>query len=236
VERSWIADAEVYLEDLYQRTVEHRQLQPKPDPLAKEPLTEHEAEYFMRGLEAGLFSVDINSYVQSPLMPAKQKKHPEQRMCQLVWSGSPAHFFRESICQLATTSSLILEHGWPASLIEMEPCKGNYKEARNGVDLVAKSVDGSICLAVEAKSHTALLNDLIEGFKYCCALGDHPKNGCRFEGAHSKYRFCRAYRPVFFWAVAPTQDICFRLGYDENEIRLEEVPLDEALAWRHQKA
>jgi hypothetical protein len=187
------------------------------------PLAPDEAKSFLLGIEAGLFELDTEGYVLSPSLSRNAGKSEN---CQIFWHNPPPpRLFRERICQLATAAALVLERGWQTSQIELEPAPVEEDSQRNHVDLLVKSTSGELFAAVEIKRSAPELAKLKRDFYQCCRRGTHPEAECGFPQNHAKYEFCAAKKPLYLWAVAPGEDICFELTYgDKGRIELEELP------------
>ena len=92
-----------------------------------------------------------------------------------------------------------------------------------GVDILVKSATGKLLVCVEVKRSSAELQKLMRDFRQCCKRGEHAKAECGFPQNHPKYEFCAFYKPAYFWAVAPYEDICFRMSYDNRTPEPEEL-------------
>ncbi|MEY2488397.1 MAG: hypothetical protein QOC70_339, partial [Verrucomicrobiota bacterium] len=183
-----------------------------------------ESKYFLLGMEGGLFLPDEFGYVQSELLPPPSKGNARQKMCQIFWyDPPPPRLFRECVCQLSTASSLIMQRGWLTSHILMEPDCKDDRDMSYGIDILVKSPTGKILVAVEVKRSAAELQKLITDLKACCKRGAHAKDDCGFPQNHPKYDFCAFYKPMYFWAVAPEADVCFKMKYDDGSIELEQL-------------
>ncbi len=180
------------------------------------PLGTEESQYFLLGLEAGLFLIDKEGYVQSELLPRPSTGNGEQKMCPIFWHNPSPHLFREGICQLATASSLILKRGWQKRQIVMEPSIKEHRSFAGGVDILVKSPTGRILVCAEVKRSIAELQKLVADFQACCKRGPHASTDCAFEQNHPSYEFCASYQPIYFWAVAPEADVCFKMTYNEK--------------------
>jgi hypothetical protein len=224
-DRDWQREVEQLLED---RLVSVCEVLDQPFPRSGlrvvPPLAPTEAKSFLVGIEAGLFELDREGYVLSPLLAVPSEDKTES--CQIFWRDPPPpRLFRERICQLATAAALVLERGWQTSQIELEPATIEEDAQRNDVDIVVKSTSGELFAAVEIKRSAPELNKLQRDFYQCCKRGKHPEAECGFPQNHAKYEFCAAHRPSYLWAVAPGEDICFKLTYSDNgTIELEELP------------
>jgi len=204
--RDWTKEAERFISDRYS-LICNQPISIRP------PLHDLEAQYFLRGFEAGFFSIDQSGYVQSTMLPGPSGKNTKQKMMQLTWRVPRGWtLFREGVCQLATVSSLILRYGWRKEDISLEPTKREFKGLAYGVDILIR--DGSsqrIC--GEVKRDRSEFRRLVEGFRHCCREGsEHQKGQCKFHRNHSKYEFCKEFKPDYFFAVAPGEQICFKMA------------------------
>ena len=225
MERDWVGDLERWLQDSFAELCETIGQPVPPAGLRINPaLGLEESKYFLLGLEDGLFLPDDLGYVQSELLPPPSKGNTRQKMCQIFWHNPPPpRLFREGVCQLSTAASLILKRGWLRSQIVMEPSIKEHRSLAYGVDILVRSPTGKILAAVEVKRSVAELQKLITDLRACCKRGAHAKDDCGFPQNHPKYEFCALYKPVYFWAVAPEADVCFKMKYQDGSIDLEEL-------------
>ena len=171
-----------------------------------------------------MFQPDELGYVQSELLPPPSKGNTRQKVCRIFWYDSlPPRLVRECICQLSTASSLIVKRGWLTSHIQMEPDLKDDRDLSYGMDILVRSRTGQILACVEVKRSMAELQKLIADLRACCTRGPHAKDECGFPQNHPIYEFCAFYKPVYFWAVAPEADVCFRMKYDNRSIELEQL-------------
>jgi hypothetical protein len=225
MERDWVAELEGWLHD---RFVELCETIGQPVPFSglriNPALGFEESKYFLLGVEAGLFQPDELGYVQSELLPPPSKGNTRQKVCRIFWYDSlPPRLVRECICQLSTASSLIVKRGWLTSHIQMEPDLKDDRDLSYGMDILVRSRTGQILACVEVKRSMAELQKLIADLRACCTRGPHAKDECGFPQNHPIYEFCAFYKPVYFWAVAPEADVCFRMKYDNRSIELEQL-------------
>jgi len=194
----------------------YQHLCPDQLPLAiVPPINENEAQFFLRGLEQGIFSIDEEGYVQTQLLPLPSGQNRKQKSIQLFWTGRHCRFlFREGVCQLSTVASLILKYGWSADQIAMEPGRRDFGKLGYGVDVVIRNAQRQIVVCGDVKRDARELQLLIHGFRYCCGVGPHYKDACRFKRDHAKYEFCSVAKPSYFFATAPGQEICFMLSHN----------------------
>jgi hypothetical protein len=180
-----------------------------------------EAEYFMRGLEEGIFSIDEEGYAQSICLPLARKVSTRQRDCQLFWHRSGKRYlFREGVCQLATVSELELEYKWPREQIEMEPRFPEYPHLNWAVDIALRDTKKNIVAACEVKRDNQEFTKMVKGFQNCCGREKHTKVECKSPKNHSKYEFCAAYQPKYFMVASPGQQVAFRMKYEDNAIKI----------------
>lgn len=226
MQRDWIFELEKYLEERYAILPANSSIDnTKPNLRINPTLERDEAKCFILGLEAKLFSIDDEGYAQSPLLPKSSSSESQQKGFQLFWhhSNGTRFLFREGISQLAAASLLILRYGWEISQVQIEARREDFGALARGVDLVVKSSTGKVVICGEVKKDDQEFEKLIEGFHYCCQQGQHDKNDCKFKPNHPKYELCAFVKPLYFWAVAPGKEICYKLSYRDEQILPEEV-------------
>jgi hypothetical protein len=204
-DRNWAGELSNYLQQSYLRLPQGRstsELRINP------PLATEEAKYFLLGLENELFDTAEQE-------SSSASDRPELK---IFSQSSPAHLVRENICQFATFSLLILQRGWLPHQIEM----GEHLE-QYGIDMTVKSAAGQIYFAVEVKRSAHELQKFASDFQQCCRRRTHAKADCAFQQNHGVYEFCERYQPKFLWAVAPDDDLCFKLDYGSGTIALEQL-------------
>ncbi len=172
-------------------------------------LDEQEAEDFLAGFTAELFTVDDLGYAQSAHLDEVRPKKDRQQIFQLFWHGpklenpSPEarrkrYLFREGVCQLAAVSALVLRYGWPREQVYLDPGKTLSGNLQYAVDLVVTSgATGQTVICGEVKRSTADLQALIRQFSDCCQRGAHGKNECN-NSQHRKFEACWQSRPQYF--------------------------------------
>ena len=218
-DRDWIGELSSYLQQSFLQLCElsgqpHSIRELRINPL----LAIEEAKNFLIGLESGLFLFDENGSVQSESLPYPSRPGFRQTLCQ-VFSVSPQpRLFRESICQLATVSALVLRRGWLSKQVKMDPDDAvNY-----GVDVVVESDSGEILVCVEIKRSSHELQKFSSDFRQCCNRGEHAKADCAFQQNHAMFEFCLREQPTYLWAAAPESEICLKLSYANAFIEIEE--------------
>jgi len=218
MERDWVHELEA---DLQNRFAQLSRIISSRAPLSGvrivPPLAREEAKYFLLGLENGLFQLDPEGYVESELFPPRGEAEGEAQMCQIFWSHPP-RLFRESICQLATASALILKRGWPRNQVRLEPSIEEQASAAAGVDVLVLTGAGEVLIAVEVKRNAAELQKLLMDLQACSRRGSHAEVDCGFPQNHPKYEFCLSHQPRYFWAVAPEAEACFKMKYADGAI------------------
>src|SRR5207342_3694765 len=110
----------------------------------------------------------------------------------------PPRLVRESVCQLATASCLILKRGWLVSHIEVEPGLKGEHDSVYGIDILVRSISGRILACVEVKRTPAELQKLVTDLRACCNRGPHEKDQCGFPQNHPNYEFCASFKPAYF--------------------------------------
>ena len=138
---------------------------------------------------------------------------------------------RESICQLATVSELVLHRGWPAGQVRM----GTDNAAPYGIDVIVDSIAGETLLGVEIKRSVHELEKFTSDFRQCCKRREHAKADCAFQQNHGIFEFCARYHPTYLWVVAPGGDVCFKLNHANGVIepeKLETLPRRSHIEFR----
>ena len=220
-DRDWVRDLSNYLRQSFVRLCEVLG-QPRPirDLRSNPPLAVEEAKAFLLGLESSLFHFDENARVQSESLPYPSKDNPGVELCQIfALNPPPPRIVRESICQLATASALVLERGWLPNQIKM----GTIDALDYGVDMIVESVAGELLVCVEIKRSVHELQKFGGDFQQCCRRGEHAKADCAFQQNHDMFEFCARYQPAYLWVVAPGHDVCCKLNYFGGMVEFEEL-------------
>jgi len=225
-ERDWTGELDRYLRDRFAELGGASGQSVSLSGLRINPaLGLEESKYFLMGLEAGLFQLDEENYVQSELLPPPSEGDARQRACLLFWHDPlPPRFFREGVCQLSTASLLILKRGWLKSHILMESNIAEYRSAADGADILVKSPTGELLICVEVKRSVVELQKLVTDLRACSKRGAHAQGDCGFPQNHPKFEFCALHKPTYFWGVAPDADVCLRMAYDGGSIEMEQLP------------
>jgi hypothetical protein len=170
------------------------------------PLGAEEAKYFLLGLEAGLFTPDDAGGTRI-----------------FHHDPPPPRFSREGVCLLSTFSLLILKRGWLPRQILMGASFAEYSSRDYGVSMLLKSADDKVLFSVAVKRSAPELQKLVTDLGACFRRGPHSIDDCGFPQNHPKYEFCAAFRPVYFYAVAPDAEVCLQLVETEGRIELHEL-------------
>lgn len=215
-DRDWVGELSNYLQRLFLRLSEAHSI---GELRVNPPLATEEAKYVLLGLESGLFRIDEEGSVEGEVLPSPSGSNFKRDLCQVfVVSPPPPRLVRESICQLATASSLILQRGWLPSQVRM----GMDDTATYGVDIIVESA-GEIFVCVEIKRSVHELQKFASDFRQCCRRGTHAKADCAFQQNHGIFEFCARYEPAYLWIVAPDGDACFKLNRAQATIEIEEL-------------
>jgi hypothetical protein len=224
IERNWTNELERWLQQQY---VELGRTMEQPVPLAglriSPPLGEGEAKYFLLGLEEGLFQLNQNGEVASPLLRLNEETKPAPYQIFGSDFASP-RLLREAICQLARASMLILEKGWLKSHVALEPGSDRHRTGGAGFDLLVRSPAGKVLVWIEVRRSAVELQKLIADLRACSRRGPHPREDCGFPQNHPRYEFGLYQMPDLLWAVAPDAEICLRMTYQNGSMELEELP------------
>ena len=225
-ERDWTGELERWLDERFADACEATgQRQPLSGLRINPPLGGEEAKYFLLGLEEGLFFPDAAGYLQSELFPSATEEDLKPRIGQIFRHDcSPPRLVREVVCQLATASLLILKRGWLKSHVALEAGSEEHRAAAFGLGLLVKSPAGNILVWVEVRRSLVELEKLIVDLRACSRRGPHGRQDCGFPQNHPRYEFALCHQPEYLWAVAPDGEACFRLGYANGSMELEEMP------------
>jgi hypothetical protein len=189
--KEWIEEARSCLRERFIRCAGGAN--PASTFVIKPNLHASEAEYFVRGVENGIFSIDDEGYVQSSVLPLSRKS-TRNKTLSLFWHRTGRRYlFREGVCQISTMAALTLKYGCPLDQIHMEPTFPGWPEHSWAVDILLKSRQGTDVAFCEVKRDDHELNELIWGFRHCCKAGSHAKNECRFRKNPPKIRVVRRY-------------------------------------------
>jgi hypothetical protein len=219
----WIAEAEARLQDKYDRIRSASGLTLAPTFAFEPSLDATEAEYFVRGLDEGLFTIDDEGYAQSPVLPPPSRKGAQKRILSLFWRrAGQRYLFREGVCQLATVSALTLKYGWCLDQIQMEPTLPDLPHLAWAVDIVLRSADGTVAACCEVKRNDREFDELVTGFRHCCSVGPHRRDACQFAKNHPKYELCATVAPAYFMVASPGREISFRLSHVESVLGITE--------------
>ena len=219
-DRDWVRDLSNYLLQGFVRLCEVLgQSRPATELRSNPPLEIEEAKHFLLGLENGLFHFDENVRLQSELLPYPGTDNSKTELCQIFALNPPPRIVRESICQLATASALVLDRGWLPGQIKM----GTVGPLEYGVDMVIESDTGELLVSVEIKRSVHELQKFASDFQQCCRRGEHAKGDCAFQQNHGMFEFCARYEPPYLWIVAPDDDVCFKLSYANQIVEIEEL-------------
>ena len=185
------------------------------------PLAAWEAQYFLLGLEEGLFAIDEEGQVQSDLM-AGFEKGPGLGF-PIFSPDRPPRLLRENICQLAALSFLVLERGWRRGQVILERTRPEHRSTPHGADLLVRSTGGRTDIWVEVKRSAVELEKLIADLRACSRRGPHAHQDCGFPQNHPRYEFCIFAKPTYLWALASDAEGCFRINYGQSLIEFEHL-------------
>ena len=220
-ERDWVAIVSNYLQQRFLRVCETVSQRPLINQLRViPPLGVDEAKYFVFGLEEELFRVDEKGHVLSELLPHSGGGNFKRGLAQIfAISPPPIRLIRESVCQIAAVSELVLQRGWPPDQVKM----GVDEVASLGTDVILESADGKILAGIEIKRSEHELQKFTIDFRNCCRRGEHAKADCAFQQNHGMFEFCARYHPTFLWIVAPDSNVCLKLSYPGGMIEFAEL-------------
>jgi len=174
-ERNWEDELQQFLKGRF-RALADRFFMQVPSGLLKiaPPLHEDEAKWFILGLEAGLFAIDAEGFVDCLLVPAPDDQVNRERLRIFLADSLPPRLSRETVCLLSTAGSLVLKHGWLPRQIELWP-RSDDDRVTSGVDLVVKSLGGELLAGVEVKRTAPELTKLKSDLNQCCKRAGTPR-------------------------------------------------------------
>jgi hypothetical protein len=224
-ERNWTGELEQWLQGRFAESCEAiGQRTALSSVRISPPLGSEEANYFLLGLEEGLFGLNEEGNVQSELLVSPAGAATEQQSYRIFSSEPPGpRLLRENVCQLATVSLLILQRGWLKRHVTLEPSRKEHRSTAHGVDLLVRAASGRILIWVEVKRNAVELQKLIADLRACSRRGAHALEECGFPQNHPRYEFCLSSRPTYLWAVAPDAEGCFEVNCEQNSIDLEQL-------------
>ena len=215
-ERVWQSEAEQLLNDRFGTFCRSLPQLTGSGALRIAPsLSPTEAEFFVRGVEEGLFEVDGEGRVRSAVLSLVITDEESPPFQLFTHEPAPPRLRREAILQLSTAATLILDRGWLPRQIELKPPAPGYNLARD-VDILVNLSRGDLVAGVVMKRTAHELDKLNRDLRQCGKRGRHPLDNCGFPQNHATYEFCVNERPLYLWAVAPDGQICLRLEYAQN--------------------
>ena len=221
-QRDWTGELEQWLQERFAQVCETiGQRRTSSGLRISPPLTAEEAKYFLLGLEEGLFSLNEKGEVESELLVVSGEDATPASYQIFGQDSSPPRLWRETVCQLATTSLLVLKRGWLKSHVTLEPGSNEHRAPALGFDLLVRSPAGKVLIWVEVKRTAVELEKLIVDLRACSRRGPHRRQDCGFPQNHPRYEFGLCHKPAYLWAVAPDGEICFRMAYENDSMELE---------------
>ncbi len=219
-ERDWARDLSNYLQQSFRRLCEVLgQSRPVGELRPNPALGVEEAKHFLLGMESGLFYFDENARLQSESLSYPGTDNSSTELCQIFALNPPPRIIRESICQLASASALVLDRGWMPSQIKM----GTVGPLEYGVDMIVESDGGELLVGVEVKRSVHELEKFRNDFRQCWMRGVHAKAECAFQQNHRMHEYCVRHKPPYLWIVAPEADVCYEFTYRSAMIEMNEL-------------
>lgn len=185
-----------------------------------------EADWFLKAIAIGIIQVSpegrcslpgIHRSTRNPTEPCLfSHNHPFRKVC-LVW--------REYITQVGALAILVLDYGWPLSLVALDPRDTTFDVA--AFDSPSKSA--RMVVAGEVKKNVAelkrLLKQMSEAARTQLGVGPFvsPARGKKGPDGLTKFRGVLREKPGYFWAVAPGLRLAYRVICKTDGALLEEV-------------
>lgn len=181
-------------------------------------ITGREARLFLDGLRTDppLYEVVDGYALWTPLRPGANR-HTFH-----LFEKSTRSYRRETVAHIAAVTELVLERGWPRTLVIVEP-PGRRDVKAGAVDVLLADPAGGdgYYLAVEAKGLPKDLTALVKGM-IRCGGSDATHNPV----SHKKCKALLEFRPAFSWGVALDARGLYRISYLESQFTLEPEPSD----------
>ena len=198
----------------------YRELTPTVDGAVALPTDFHpdEAIGFLRALDAGIVNVTDSGRCTLPSIHRTSAKPTEPCLFSRRHDGSVYLAWREYITQVGAVASLILDYGWPARLVALDPRTVEFDVA----GFAAPGGDALMVVAGETKKTRGELSRLLT--QMGAASRPTGVSGQRSPtDGEKKYRGLLKERPQYFWAVAPGVRRAFRVKYEGDSAALEEM-------------
>ena len=168
--------------------------------LKASPLTEWELERWTRGLGRELVRLNGSSFRLGSGRQSSFSLFVKDE------SGAPAGLRREALTQAAAYVALIMDYGYPRSLVGFEV---------EGLDVAVRDPRGGVLIYAETKASAAslerLLARLAADFEGGLPLLDEEEQ----DDAYKKADRVLDHRPAYFWAVAPGERKAFRVRFTQ---------------------
>jgi hypothetical protein len=208
-------------------------------PCVGVPFRDWEAQFFMRGLELGLFAVNDGLLYYQRL--GRHLGRNARNVTSFFFPHQPRKC-REVVTQFAALTELIDAYGWPVENVVAEPpARGRAnKYAFDGLvfDRGRPSLPHEaplrpvVHIAVEAKINSNDVEKLIRTIDKCVHLGlherhDHPSGE---QSDHSKFLGIIEWKPTYFLAVTPKERKIFLVSWD-NEARFSLAEVNDIPRW-----
>ena len=170
-----------------------------------------EAVWFMRALDSGIVELGDSGECSLPSIHRSGRK-PTEPCLFGIRSGTTVYLaWREYITQVGALATLVLDYGWPAKLVALDPRNWEFDVAGFESELPTAHMH----IAGETKkTHTELsrlVDQMVAASKARLTLGELGSSD-----GHKKYRGLLKERSSYFWAVAPGVRRAFAVEYESN--------------------
>jgi hypothetical protein len=177
-----------------------------------------EAAGFFRALNAGIVSVSDSGRCTLPTVHRATARPTEPCLFSRRRDGSIYLAWREYITQVGAVASLILDYGWPTSLVALDPRTLEFDVG----GFASPARDAWMVVAGETKKTQRELDRLMVQIDAASRSADMSVRQTVTDG-QKKYRGILKERPKYFWAVAPGARRSFRVIYERNSVFLDEM-------------
>jgi hypothetical protein len=175
-----------------------------------------EAFGFLRALDTGIVKVASGRCSLPAIHRASRK--PTEPCLFGVRKGSVYLAWREYVTQVGAVASLVIDYGWPAALVALDPRNWEFDVA----GFASEAGDAAMIVACETKKTRKELDKLLSQLS-AASQAALPRAELGSLDGHKKYRGLLIERCPFFWAVAPGVRRAFSVAYSGEAAVLSEI-------------
>jgi hypothetical protein len=177
-----------------------------------------EAVGFMRALDSGIVELSDSGRCSLPSIHRSSRK-PTEPCLFGVRSGTAVYLaWREYITQVGALATLVLDYGWPARLVALDPRNWEFDVAGFDSELPTAYMHVAGETKKTQKELSRLVDQMLAASRARLTLGELGSSD-----GHKKYGGLLKERSSYFWAVAPGVRRAFGIVYESNAAHLEEI-------------